>query len=433
MSHDSPERLLPILPQLRECLYPARPELAKALAAVAVGVCTQHVVEVRKHIPAASSLNDDAVRDDLPEVLAALAQTYEREDGLGALALLGPAHAAARDGQGFTLRETFSEYLLLRRSIDSHVRSHLGRALSEDESEALHAGIEAILSTTLVSFNHQREDRMRLETTALSHYLTSLAHDLRNEINGAMLSLQLIEETGEELRGPATRPDPALATQRVEELLRDVSACRRTMESTITAMTGLLEAERLRNRVVLRPRDVALLVLMQGIARSASRPGTGASQQGKANTMERIEIRCADDLVLWTDPDLLGAVLVNLLGNAVKYAPDSRIEFVAHRRDTGACRIEVCDHGPGIPPDRVDKLFDKFERGGRHDSAGVGLGLFIARRAADLLGAQITVESELGSGTCFKIDLPGLPPSQPGAVSSLGAQGSRTNAPERRS
>jgi signal transduction histidine kinase len=112
---------------------------------------------------------------------------------------------------------------------------------------------------------------------------------------------------------------------------------------------------------------------------------------------------------VWTDPDLLGTVLTNLVGNAVKYAPEKEIYFTATMAAGERCRIEVRDQGPGIPAKHMEKLFDKFERGARSDTGGLGLGLFIARRAADLLGAKIVAESELGRGSTFIIELPAPP------------------------
>jgi signal transduction histidine kinase len=396
-----------VIPQVRDVLYPPCPSIADAITAVAARVCQRHVPDFRRQFPRGASLDDDAILDDLPHVLASLAKTYSKADELAPLAMLGPAHASARDGQGFAFEEVFGEYVMLRRTLRQEIVAHLKRPLTTTEDDALHSGIDALLSTTLKSFSAQRETRLQLETTALSHFLSSLAHDLRNEINGVMLSMASLEEAGRAMqtavRDLGSPKDDALGKE-LDELLGEVSTCRETMESTVTAMTRLLEAERLRSRVKLQERDVAVGQLMLGVVRSASRTDRG-SRSDKSRAVERIKITCPEDLVVWTDPDLLGSVLVNLVGNAVKYAPDGEIHFTATSGSEGRCRLEVCDHGPGIPADKLEKLFDKFERLSR-ETSGVGLGLFIARRAADLLRANIAVQSEVGRGTCFALELP---------------------------
>jgi signal transduction histidine kinase len=101
-------------------------------------------------------------------------------------------------------------------------------------------------------------------------------------------------------------------------------------------------------------------------------------------------------------------VLRNLLSNAAKYSPDGApIEIRAIRTDAGI-RIEVADHGPGIHPDDLDRIFEKFGRGrdrsGRKVS-GVGLGLYLSRRITRGHGSDLTVSTTPGEGSVFGFDL----------------------------
>jgi signal transduction histidine kinase len=411
---ENPITTATIIPQVQGVLQAAHPRLAKAIVEVLDAVCRRHIKEVRQQFAAAARLDDETALDDLPDVLRGMARVFRSEDGLAPLSLLGPGHASARAGQGFSLLDVFGEYVLLRRSLHENVVEYLGGPLEPSEREALQSAMDAMLATTLNSFSAQREARLKLETTALGHFLSSLAHDLRNEIGGVTLSMRALEENGLEVQKALTSVTEKAGSRAIQELgslLRDVSSCRDTMESTVSAMTRLLEAERLRNKVVLHQRGVALLQLMQGIAHSAARSYRSAGHINPTRTAERIKVACPDGLVVWTDPDLLGTVLVNLLGNAVKYAPEKEIHFTASLTSDQHCRIEVHDQGPGIAAKHIEKLFDKFERGARSDSGGLGLGLFIARRAADLLGAKIFAESEVGRGSTFIIQLP-PPPKQ---------------------
>ena len=413
MPPENPRKRSTVLPQTRDVLSGAYSELATAVESVVDAVCERHKEEVRAQFAVAAQFDDDSAIDDLPSVLKGVAKVLEAPDGLGSMELLGPAHASARDGQGFSLSDVFGEYVLLRRSLAEHVARHLGRPLSAPEAEALQSGMDALLATTLMSYVAQREDRLRLETNALANFLSSLSHDLRNEINGVMTTLHSLEELGSQLEHmlrEAKIENPGEATRSVTALLREVKASREVMESTIDAMTLLLEAERGRHQGPLQERDVALFNLMQSSVRSAVRADKTSPEREVSRAFERVKLQCPEGLLISTDPDLLGSVLVNLMGNAVKHAPDGDIHFTATVSAEGGCRLEVRDEGPGIPAADLEKLFDKFERAARGETTGLGLGLFIARRAADLLGAKITVNSSVGVGSSFIIELPPHPP-----------------------
>jgi PAS domain S-box-containing protein len=99
-------------------------------------------------------------------------------------------------------------------------------------------------------------------------------------------------------------------------------------------------------------------------------------------------------------------ILSNLAGNALKYAPDSQVHIRVDELPEHLL-IRVSDNGPGIPRDHLDRIFDRFERlDHNHVQAGTGLGLYIARQLARSMGGQLTVDSEVGQGSTFTLDLP---------------------------
>lgn len=109
-------------------------------------------------------------------------------------------------------------------------------------------------------------------------------------------------------------------------------------------------------------------------------------------------------LAVLADRHRLGRVLANLLGNAAKYTERGEIALHAARRGDTAV-IRVSDTGPGIPPEAVPFIFDRFRRA--HDGGrGAGLGLAIARRLTERMGGSLEVESTLGVGSTFSIVLP---------------------------
>jgi signal transduction histidine kinase len=96
-------------------------------------------------------------------------------------------------------------------------------------------------------------------------------------------------------------------------------------------------------------------------------------------------------------------MLRNLVRNAIDYTPPGGSVFVASRRFGSQLRIEVRDTGVGIPANALSTIFRAFQRGDESRTDGLGLGLFIVKHAADLLGHRIEVRSAEGRGSCFTI------------------------------
>ncbi|WP_447762370.1 sensor histidine kinase [Sphingopyxis panaciterrae] len=99
-------------------------------------------------------------------------------------------------------------------------------------------------------------------------------------------------------------------------------------------------------------------------------------------------------------------VLLNLLGNAIRYSPDDSLIWIRVDREGDRAMVTVADQGQGIDADQQAVVFEKFERLGRTDSGGSGLGLYIARRLARAMDGELTVESAPGQGARFTLSLP---------------------------
>ncbi len=112
--------------------------------------------------------------------------------------------------------------------------------------------------------------------------------------------------------------------------------------------------------------------------------------------------------VVWADPERIGQVLRNLLANAVKYTPDGTPVELRAVPISGRVRIEVADRGPGIHPDDLTCIFEKFGRGRdalARKVSGVGLGLYLSRRIVQAHGSDLKAESVLGAGSVFAFEL----------------------------
>jgi len=131
---------------------------------------------------------------------------------------------------------------------------------------------------------------------------------------------------------------------------------------------------------------------------------------------------------IWADPDRLRQVVANLVGNAARYSPDGgSITVRCRERGPQHVVIEVLDHGLGIPPEQIGKLFQKFARvrsDEHHKISGTGLGLYICRLIVEGHGGQIWVESEFGKGSTFAVALPhDARTARPGASDGKAASG----------
>jgi two-component system OmpR family sensor kinase/two-component system sensor histidine kinase BaeS len=232
----------------------------------------------------------------------------------------------------------------------------------------------------------ERSDRQRKSLTA------DIAHELRTP-------LHIIQGNLEGVLDGVYQPTPEHMGATLEEtrlLARLVS----DLQTLSLAETGQLP---------LYPVELQAADLLEDVAASFS--GT-ASTSGVTISVEVSQ----EDLSLRGDPDRLDQVLSNLVANALRFTPAGGTIFLKAARFTEGIslpegiRFQVQDNGRGIPPEDLPFLFDRFWKGERartrHEGTGSGLGLAIARQLVLAHGGEIRVESTLGQGTTFIVDLP---------------------------
>ena len=117
----------------------------------------------------------------------------------------------------------------------------------------------------------------------------------------------------------------------------------------------------------------------------------------------------AQTVPVWADPDRLIQVLVNLLGNAIKFSPAESKVTLTVQAETDQVLFQVKDQGRGIPADKVEAIFEQFQQvdaSDARDKGGTGLGLTICRNIIQKHGGRIWVKSVLGEGSTFYFTLP---------------------------
>jgi len=126
-----------------------------------------------------------------------------------------------------------------------------------------------------------------------------------------------------------------------------------------------------------------------------------------------IEIECPP-ITLRADPGRLSIALSNLIDNAIRYNRPSGLIRIACRAEGDTVVLEVADQGYGIPRDQLPRIFERFYRVDKartRNGGGTGLGLAIARHAVESQGGSLTVTSQTGTGSTFRIELPGRSPT----------------------
>ena len=230
----------------------------------------------------------------------------------------------------------------------------------------------------------QRQKEIAEEASrAKSKFLAAASHDLRQPVH----ALGLLAGAMRRVELP---PDGV-------RLLDQIELSTQAMDGLFSA---LLDISRLDAGVVdVQRRAFAVGPMMRRVARDYA----GEADE-KGLTLTCVPCGAAVE----TDPVLAERILRNLVANAVRYTERGGV-LVGARRRGGRLSLQVWDSGPGIAPGEREAVFQEYyqlSNPERDRSKGLGLGLAIVRRLADLLGAPVTLRSNVGKGSCFALELP---------------------------
>ncbi len=234
-----------------------------------------------------------------------------------------------------------------------------------------------------------REELARREkevSAARKQAVETVAHDLRSPLTAIVMAADVL------------RDQPALAqAPRAEVMLNAITAGARAMtrliadvldHAKIEAGSLLLEP----SEIDLQPLIMALVVRFELIAT----PKDVAIVSRIGSNLPAVD----------ADTGRMEQVLSNLLGNAVKFTPPGGMVEVTAAEVDGRLVIAVSDTGPGVPPDQLEHLFQRYWQAAATATQGSGLGLAIAKGIVDAHGGAIEVRSRFGHGSTFSISLP---------------------------
>ena len=236
----------------------------------------------------------------------------------------------------------------------------------------------------------QARDQAEAANRAKSEFLANMSHEIRTPMTAILGFADLLDQDGERTNAPPER-------------LEYIDTIKRNGEHLLAVINDILDLSKIEagklsvEQIITRPDQIVreVIGLMQVKAR------------GKGIEL-RVEQGGAIPAAIRTDPVRLRQILMNLVGNAIKFTQAGRVTLrvEAARGEQQNLVFEVRDTGIGIPPEQQARLFKPFAQGDSSTTrrfGGTGLGLLISRRLALMLGGDIGVHSEPGRGSCFTL------------------------------
>jgi signal transduction histidine kinase/CHASE3 domain sensor protein len=235
-------------------------------------------------------------------------------------------------------------------------------------------------------------------TRARDDFVAIVSHDLRNPVHTINMAAGLLLEI-------APPEDRRLTSRRQLEVIQ------RAAHRANRLISDLLDVAKIQaGGLTVEPTPVDVPSLVQEALESAT-----PMARPKQLTIERV---VAENVPLVAaDRDRVLQVFGNLLGNAIKFTPNGGKITIRAEHDGNEAKFAVCDTGPGIPPDHVPHVFDRYWQAKSTAKLGTGLGLSIAKGIVEAHSGRIWVESEPGRGASFIFTLPYAEPQRaPGAL-----------------
>lgn len=227
-----------------------------------------------------------------------------------------------------------------------------------------------------------------------SDFVSNVSHELRTPLTS--------------IKGSVDNMLDGLTGSLNEKQVRYLSRIKSNTDRLSRLINDLLDLSRIEaGRVEVRPATLPLTALAEEVAEYLKALA--------AEKLIQVEVPSPDPSVtVWADRDKVTQVLMNLIGNAVKFTPrDGKVSVAIEKNGNDYVQISIADTGPGILPEEANKIFSKFYQVANLDKqkpAGSGLGLAISKALVEMHGGKIWMESEIGRGSTFYFTLPAQQP-----------------------
>ena len=238
------------------------------------------------------------------------------------------------------------------------------------------------------------ERRLKELDKMKSDFVSNVSHELRTPLTS--------------IKGSVDNMLDGLTGSLNEKQVRYLSRIKSNTDRLSRLINDLLDLSRIEaGRVEVRPTTLPLTALAEEVAEYLKALA--------AEKLIRVEVPSPDPSVtVWADRDKVTQVLMNLIGNAVKFTPrDGKVTVAIEKNGNDYVQISVADTGPGILPEEANKIFSKFYQVANLDKqkpTGSGLGLAISKALVEMHGGKIWMESEVGRGSTFYFTLPAQQP-----------------------
>ncbi|MDP1858098.1 MAG: HAMP domain-containing sensor histidine kinase [Gemmatimonadaceae bacterium] len=342
-----------------------------------------------RQLPSARHLDVPTLNDHIVGVLDELASAFALDDDHSipdALNEWSPqAHGLQRLKEAFDIEEVVAEYNILRGCIHDLAGDN-GVNLQGKPFHILNRVFDQAIGQALQTYATQRELEVQRRR---EEYLAFVAHDLRTPLNAIALAARVLE---------LSLPDQAATTPQASHMF---NALRRSVQQLESLVEKVLEENtnlETELGVKLERRDIDLWPLVEGITHNL--------YPIAATNRTRLINDVPDDLVVYADAGLLRRILQNLIANAIKYTPGGAVTIGARGLgEGGGVECWVSDTGAGIAAGMLEKVFEKGETDPEVDG-GIGLGLAVVKTFTEAHGGTVSVHSQEGVGSTFRLALP---------------------------
>lgn len=262
---------------------------------------------------------------------------------------------------------------------------------TEDQLEQLGslAAPAGLVLSQIGRYEAQAEMARRLEEVAQmkTDFVSTVSHELRSPLTSIIGSLDTVNR-------PELAPPEPMSQQLLDSARRQAGRLQRLIED-------LLVVSRIdRGAIPFHPEVVEVKEMFDEVARVVTVDPT--------TTVEPA------NLAVYADRDHFQRILINLVENAAKYAPGGPVELYAWQKNERRAMLAVVDHGPGIPENARDSIFDRFTQLDQSDTrskGGTGLGLSIVKSLLEVMNGSVRIETTEGGGATFVLELPSGTPS----------------------